>query len=234
MAIKIECSQCGFKNDLGRIFCTQCGQKLDMSRTAMADMQERREFEGGKILGKLIGWFLLLGVLACVGLALWPESSPVVLMEEVGFQQVPLKLVAVKKALAARQRVSVEFGEGEVNGYLLARAGVRNLTGLTVDFKPGVFELRARQYCYLPLTKVKWLAEARLPVSYGLTGAFEGGRFVVKSARFGHLPLIGPAIGPVKSFFARVFNDVIAEKDLVDSLTQVDLDSAKADLSFGK
>jgi hypothetical protein len=234
MAIKIECSQCGFKNDLGRVFCTQCGQKLDMNRTTMADMRERREFDAGKFIGRLVGWIVFLGVVTVLGMALWPVSQAGVLMDPDGFQQVPAKMSAVKKALAARQGVSVNFGEGEVNGYLVARAQSRKLAALTVNFKPGEFDLEARMDWRPPVTNLAWLARARLPLNCGMTATFEGERLVVKRAHLGHLPLIGPPLALVRDFFARIFNDVVAEKVLVQSLKRVTLDEAGIDMGFGK
>ncbi len=234
MAIKIECSQCGFKNDLGRVFCTQCSQKLDMTRTTMADMDNRREFEFGKLFGRLLGWGLFLGVVALLGLSLWPAPPAEVLMDPAGFHSVPDKMVAVKNALAARQGVSVNFGEGEVNGYLVARAKSRKLASLTVNFRPGEFDLEARLDWRPPVTNLAWLARVYVPLNCGMTVTFEEARLVVKRAHLGHLPLIGPALPPVQAFYARIFNDLMAEKVLVLSLKRVTCDEAGIDVGFGK
>jgi hypothetical protein len=234
MAIKIECSQCGFKNDLGRVFCEQCSQKLDMTRTAMVDMKNRREFEFGKFVGRSVGWVAFLSIAALLGLALWPVPPTSVLMDPAGLHQIPAKMGAVKKALAARKGVSVNFGEDEVNGYLVARARNRKLVSLTVDFKPGKFELEARMDWRPPVTNLTWLARARLPLNCRLTGAFEEGRFVVRRTHLGRLPMIGPAMAPVQDFFAGIFNDVVNEKVLVESLKRVTLDDSGVDVGFGK
>jgi hypothetical protein len=139
-----------------------------------------------------------------------------------------------RKAISARQKCSVVLAEGEINGYLAERAQSRKLVALTMDFKPGEFDLEARLKWVPAFTNLAWLADVKIPISCGLTGTFDEGALVVKRVYLGHLPLIGPATAPVRSFFARIFNDVIAEKTLVNSLTGVTFSDVKADVSFGK
>jgi hypothetical protein len=234
MAIKIECAQCGFRNDLGRVFCTQCGQKLDMNRTSMSDMKGRREFEIGKLLRTLVGWLVTLTVVVGLGLAFWPPVPAPLLFDQAGVQQVPSKMAAVKRTIAARRKGTLDFAEGEVNGYLAARAQSRKLAALTVDLKPGRFNLEAKFSWQPSLTNLPWLSDLKIPIHCGLTGGFVDGALVVKQARIGHLPLFGRAMAPVQSFFAKIFHDVIAEKSVVDALTQVSIDDVKVSVSVGK
>jgi hypothetical protein len=46
--------------------------------------------------------------------------------------------------------------------------------------------------------------------------------------------MIGPAMAPVQDFFAGIFNDVVNEKVLVESLKRVTLDDSGVDVGFGK
>ena len=234
MAIRIVCTQCGYRNDLGRVFCTQCGRKLDMTRTAMEDLRDRREFDVGKLVKNLLGGLLLAAVVAGVALGFWPATVPPLQIDKAGSVQVPFKTGAIKKAMAAKQKQNVEFTEAELNGYLAVRARSRKLKTLLVDLKPDAFELQTWVTLTTPFTNVTWLKEVQIPMSLGLNGSFEGGRLVVKRAQVGHLPLIGPAATPVRSYFAGIFSDVVAERLVVENLTDVSLSEAAVALRFGK
>ena len=234
MAIKIDCAACGFDNDLGRVFCTQCGQKLDMRRTSISDLQSRRELDFGKTLGRILLRTFAVAIVIVLALAFWPMPRAAIVLDQTGAPQVVLKTRAVKKALVAQRSVSVEFTETELNGYLAVRAKARDLRALTVDLKPGVFELQAWMTWHAPFTNIAWLAKAGLPLSCGLTGSFEGGKLAVTKGRVGHLPLVGPTAGMAVSLFGSVLNDVAGEKEVVGALTQATINEGKVELRFGK
>lgn len=234
MAIKIECGACGFANDLGRVFCTQCGQKLDMRRTSISDLQDRREFDWGRLLGKIVSRTVAIAIIAVLALAFWPIPRQDVALEKSGASQVLLKTRAVKTALVAKRSVSVEFTETELNSYLAERAKARNLTALTVDLQPGAFELRTWMTWHAPITNISWLVIAGIPVSCGLTGSFVDGKLVVQRGRVGHLPLVGPTSGLAAALFGNVLNDIVDEKDVAAALTGATLDEGKIELRFGK
>lgn len=234
MAIKIECSQCGFRNELGRIFCAQCGQKLELHATSASDLQERREFEFGRFFGRLAGIVLPVLVVVGLGLGLWPAAPLTPLSEASGAVQLPMKARALRSALVGNRRVTLEVTEGEVNGYLVARSRDRKLAALRMDFKPGQFDLAGAIVIRSPVTNVAWLASVRLPVTVDMRGRFEGGELVVGRSRVGHLPLIGPLKGVVTGFFAGAFSDIMREKQMFQTLTRVTLDDTKATLHFGR
>lgn len=237
MGIKIECSACGFRNDLGRVFCTQCGVKLDLKRTASSDLEERRDVRYGAIIGKIIGGLLTLGVLGGLGLGLWPVKLAVVQRDAAGGQQVVLKTRAVKKAIVAGQKASVDFTAMEINGYLAGRAGARGLKALAVDVRSGAMDVGA-WFTWRPgvATNLTWLPAkmTALPISLEMTMAFDNGQMRVTGGRVGHLPLIGPMAGICKGFFKDVFSDVVSEKQVVDALTEVVLEPDVAHVKFGK
>ncbi len=231
MAIKIQCSSCGFQNDLGRVFCGQCGQKLDLHDTSMDDLEERREFD----VGKWIRWGLSIVVLGSVavvaGLALWPAKPAPVYFEAAGARQVSVKLSAILKALSYNRDMRLDFQEAELNGFLAERARVRHLKTLTVDLKPGSFELCA-SLAWAPPTNVSFLAKIKIPVSMSLSGGFQGGVLIPGKARIGHLPLPGKAAVLSTGFFAGLFPDILAEKRMIDSLRTVAIDELRADLTL--
>lgn len=236
MAIKIECSSCGFRNDLGRVFCTQCGVKLDLKRTSQADLEDRRDVPYGRIIAKLVAWLLLIAVLGCIGLGFWAANSPAVQRDAAGAQQVVLKTRAVKKAITAGQRATVDFTEAEVNGFLAGRAEVRKLRALSVDIRPGAMDVGA-WFAWRPgvLANLSWFPRnLAAPVSVEMTMVFEDGEMRVLRGRVGHLPLIGPMQGTAKKFFKDIFSDVMAENQVVDALAEVAFDQDVAHMKFGK
>jgi hypothetical protein len=200
----------------------------------MSDLRERREFDVGKIVWQVVRWLAALVLVAIVGLAFWPAKPSPFQADQSGAVQVPLKTGAIKRALAARQKVSVEFTEAELNGYLAVRARHRKLNVLTVDLRPGAFRLEAWMTWSAPFTNVTWLKHAEVPLSVSLTGGFEQGNLVVKRAHVGHLPLMGGAVRPIQAYFSGLFSDVVAEKLVVDSLTQVTLQETAVELKLGK
>lgn len=237
MAIKIECTQCGFRNDLGRVFCTKCGVKLDLRRTAQSDLQERRELEIVPILGRIAGILLVVVPVALLALAFWPAKPPAVLLDSAGTQQVQMKTRAVKQALMARQKVGVEFSEGELNGYLANRASLRGFKKLTVDVTPGQFELMA-SLAWRPaaVSNVAWVVKNRVaaPITLTMKAGFTQGRLSVRGVKVGHLPLPGPAKSLVTGFFADLFKDVIAEKQVVESVSDAVFGQDKVSFKFGR
>jgi hypothetical protein len=237
MAIKIECSACGFRNDLGRVFCTQCGVKLDLKRTAPSDLNERREVRFGAMIGKMIGGLLTLGILGGLGLGFWPVKLPVVQRDASGGQQVVLKTRAVKKAIMAKQKASVDFTETEINGFLGGRAESRRFRALTVDIRSGAMDVGA-WFTWRPgiVTNLTWLPAGMgtVPVSLEMTVVFDNGQMRVTGGRVGHLPLVGPMQGIPQAFFKDVFSDVVAEKQVVDALAEVVLDQDVAHVKFGE
>lgn len=237
MAIKIECVQCGFRNDLGRVFCTNCGVKLDLKRTSQADLEERREIPWGRIIGKLVGGVLAVAVLGVLALAFWPMDIPVVQKDAAGGQQVVLKTRAVKKALMARQKATVDFSEAELNGFTAGRAEARKLKALVVDIQPGAIEVSAH-FSWRPgvVTNMTWLARKNVavPVSLAIKAGFADGQMAVTGGRLGHLPLVGPLTGIPKRFFGDVFSDIAAEKQVMDALADVVFDRDIARVKFGK
>lgn len=237
MAIKIECGQCGFRNDLGRVFCTKCGLKLDLQRTSHADLQERREIEYGAIFGRIAGFLFVLAPILLVGLALWPPNPLVVMTDGAGAQQVPMKTRAVKQALMARQKVAVEFTEAELNGFLAVRAQTRGLKKLAMDVNPGQFDLAA-SFAWRPAaaTNFAWVVKNKiaLPVTLTLSAGFAQGKLEVQGAKIGHLPLPGLTRSVVAGFFGGVFQDIVSEKQVVESLADGVVGPDRISLRFGR
>lgn len=232
MAIRIECSNCGHRNDLGRVFCVSCGQKLDLRSTSMGDLQERREVDYGKWIQPLLVGVVILAVAGIVGAILWPVPTPVVFFDDSGAVQVPIKARAVRAALSYNREIKITLTEAEINGFLAERAKSRKVGKLAMDLRTGTFDIYAG-FNWAPATNVAWLAKVRLPVSMDLRGGFQAGVLTVERARIGHLPLPGASRKVVLDYFGTLFADVVGEKRFVSSLKSVAIDESKADLVLG-
>lgn len=231
MAIKIQCTTCGFQNDLGRVFCAQCGQKLDLRDTSMEDLDDRREFDLRKWLRWGLSILVLLGLSGVIGLALWPMAPTPVYTEAVGARQVPVKLEAVLRALSYNKAITLDFEEGELNGFLAERAKVRHVKALTIDLKPGAFDLYV-SFNWRPITNLAFLAKMNLPISMSLTGGFKGGVFNPEKGRIGHLPLPGKTLALSMDYFSSLLSDILAEKRFIDALRTVAIEERRADLTL--
>lgn len=231
MAIKIQCSTCGFQNDLGRVFCAQCGQKLDLRDTSMEDLEERREFNYGKLFRWVISVAVLALVASLLGLALWAVKPMPVYMDAAGSRQVPIKLAAILRALSYNKPVTLDFQEGELNGFLAERAKVKHLKAMAIDLKPGTFDLYA-SFNWSPPTNLAFLAKIKIPISMSLKGGFQGGVFIPEKGQVGHLPLLGKSLKLSTDFFAGLLPDIVAEKRLIDALRTVAIEERQADLTL--
>lgn len=231
MAIKIECASCGFLNDLGRVFCSQCGQKLDLRDTSMESLEQRREIDWGGIIRWGVALVMLSVVVTVLGLALWPVKAAPVYFEAVGARQVPVKLSAVLRALSYNKAMTLDFQEGELNGFLAERAKVKRLKFLTIDLKPGSFNLHASMD-WTPVTNLAYLAEIKIPLSMTLKGSFQGGVFFPGTAQVGHLPLPGKSQEIATRFFASLLPDITNEKRIIDALRTVAIEELRADLTL--
>jgi len=232
MSIKIECSECGFQNVLGRVFCAQCGVKLDLKATSAQDLDVRQRFDVARLVRRLLALLAIVFIVGIVGSAFWPDTIPDVLVDKAGAVQIPIKAKAVRSAISFNRAVSLSLTEGELNGFLLERARSRGIPGLAIDLKPGAFDLYAVQG-WSPSTNVALLARLHVSFSMRLTGSFKNGVLLIEKVRIGHLRLPGFASDPIVGFFGGVFADITREKRVVSALKSAALEETKADLVLG-
>lgn len=232
MAIKVECSKCGYQNELGRVFCAHCGTKMDLRAMSAGELKDRREVDVAGMVRRILTPVVVILLLLVVALALWPDRGPDVRFDKAGAIQVPMKAKAVRAAISYNQSAKLDLSEGELNGFLEERGRTRKLDRLVIDLKPGVFNLYAVQ-SWGPSTNVTWLAGIRMPFSMTVRGSFRSGIMTLEGARVGHLPLPGFARGAIVRFFADIFSDITREQRLVSSLKKVAIEETKADLMLG-
>jgi hypothetical protein len=237
MAIKIECSKCGFRNDLGRVFCNQCGVKLDLKRTAQSDLEDRREVQYGPMIRKVIGGLLLMGIMSALALGFWPVKVAAVMIDRAGGLLVVEKTRAIKQALMAGRSAKIDFSEGELNGFVGGRAAARKVKGLAVDIQPGGMDVSA-WFSWSPsvITNLTFLPKhsVAVPVSLEMRVTFKDGKISMTSGRVGHLPLFGPLMRFPKQFFSGIYSDVVAEKQMIGSVQTITFDQDLVHVTFGK
>lgn len=232
MAIKIDCQICGFENDLGRVFCVHCGKKLEFSRTSLDELAERRQTDWTPVIKRIIGAVVFLVIVVVVAVAFWPLPPSDLQIDPSGVAQIPIKTRQMQDALRAHQSVKVTFNESELNGFLAARAKLRNVRQLVLDLKPGAFTMTAWDD-WVPVAAAPGLSNLAIRVSCEWTATLDKGGLVVKGGRFGHLPLPTPLAAFAASQFSVWFDDVLAQTGLVQSLKSVEIDDSKASLVFG-
>jgi hypothetical protein len=229
MAIHIECSNCGFQNELGRVFCSSCGQKLNLNDTAMTDLNARREVDFGKWIRFLVMGLLILSVGGLVGAILWPVKTPPVFFEAAGSVQIPIKAKAARTALSYNREIKIDLTEGELNGFLAERAKSRKVGKLAIDLKTGMFDLYTG-FDWSPPKAITWLAKVKISVSMDMRAGFQAGVLIVERCRIGHLPLPGSSRNVVIEYFSSLFGDIIGEKRVVSSLKTVAIEESKVTL----
>lgn len=229
MAIHIQCSNCGYQNDLGRVFCSSCGQKLNLQDTSMMDLNDRREVDYGKWIRGVLAGVLILGIGGLAGTILWPVKPPPVFFEVTGAVQIPIKAKAARTALSYNREIKIDLTEGELNGFLAERAKSRKAGKLVIDLKTGMFDLYAG-FDWVPTTNIAWLAKVKIPVSMDMRAGFQAGVLMIERGRIGHLPLPGSSKNVVIDYFAALFPDIIGEKRVVSFLKNVAIEDTKVTL----
>jgi len=211
------------------MFCSQCGVKLDLRNTASDDLKHRRVFDIAGLVRRILKAGLMILILGVAVLAFWPETIPEVEFDSAGVEQMPIKARAIYSALSLGRRASMNISEGEMNGFLAARARNKDLQRLVIDFTPGAFVLYAARD-WQPLAYVTTAVDIRIPFTVSLRGSFNAGVLMVEEVRYCHLILPGFAAGGVVNSFASVFADVLREHRIVSSLKSVVLEETKADV----
>ena len=232
MSIKIECKHCGEQNDLGRVFCVQCGKRLELTQTSLDELAERRTIDWGPIVKRIFGTVVLLAIVGVVGIAFWPQPPSTLPVDPAGVAQLPMKTRALQKALRAHQQTKVTLSEAELNGFLDARAKLRQVRQLTVALKPGVFTMAALDD-WAPAAQLAGLTGLVIRISCDWTASYDNGTLAIQSGRFGHLPLPNAAATYAASQFGGWFDDVLSQTGILKSLKSVTIDEGKADLVFG-
>jgi hypothetical protein len=136
-----------------------------------------------------------------------------------------------RQAVQNQEMVEGVITEAEVNGYL---AGVlkQNRDALrSKGFRLGIREINVAftPENFIVLVLANW---GPVSLSYEIKAvpSVKSGRFeaIIKEARWGHLPLPGPAVGWLSRRVARMFLRMETELAILNSLGRFDLENGRA------
>lgn len=196
----IKCAQCGFDNSLGRLYCVQCKARLNLGQITRESFLNSGKH--GNYRRKILQ-YILLAIIVCFVLALWPVRSDAVKISGYEFSRARNKLIQLQKGVAAGP---VEFSEKEVN--ILFNHLIQEIRRRP-DFKAGPVSIYAGQVIINPKTLTIYLNYRVGPwvlnpvtigpfwFTYKVAGRPEKGpdgiRFAALNGAIGHLPL--PVLG---------------------------------------
>ena len=120
----LNCTKCGFDNELGRIFCHQCGAKLDLDQIKPPSRGGKKIYRKGSMFSarraiRIVIDLLVVG--AVVGAIYLLAQVPAVRSMPTGpdvARPVSKKRVALETMIARHQAGSIDLGEVELNAYL--------------------------------------------------------------------------------------------------------------------
>lgn len=232
MTATITCRRCGYHNESGHVFCSRCGYRIQLSADVPVDYSWYPKPSVAARVGSVLRMLVMLAVLAGLGLLLWPVKPVGAVGSEEDAQRLEQKLQVLRAAAGAGRRAAQIVTEAEVNA-CMARAvagqgeGIRSPVGLRIrgvrmGFTPG------------HLTVVVLANWGVLPLSYELDCAPEAGpggfRANVRLARWGHLPLPGPAATWMAERVGRVFAGMAEERALLARLDRFEVGTGRVGL----
>lgn len=200
----IKCAQCGFDNTPGHLYCSQCKAKLNLEQITRESFLNSGKH--GDFRRQILPYLLLL-IIVCFALALWPVQTDTMKISGAEFGKARNKLAQLQKGVAASP---LEFSEKEVNillHYLLQESRRQP------DFKGRYFSISTSRVIINPKTLTIYLNYQSGPwalgpvsigpfrLTYKVIGRPEMGtdglRFSALSGAIGHLPLpfLGGKIG---------------------------------------
>jgi hypothetical protein len=239
----IQCTKCGFGNELGRIFCHQCGAKLEIDQLKPPTRRGGRSGTTGGF-GQLVWRVIQVALLALIvwGIVLLVQVPAVdaVKSTEIDFVSVSRKEATMQRMIDQRQEASVPLTEAEVNAFLdrltFEKAEGKGIKGapskLQIDFGPN-------EVTVIVIGRVKAgpALEKEFSLSYTGVPAVENGRFVFRpvAAAIGALP-IHPFVlensDIIQRYFAQLFGNLSEERRLLDSLSTILVNRERAVLEY--
>jgi len=230
-SVSIVCANCGFQNDLSRVFCLSCGHKLDLASIQAGDFQKVAKKGALKGFFRAIRILISLAFLAVVGLALWPSAPTGRMGRDTAalFDQASRKVDALQAAREAGRAAEESLTEIELNTYMVGLLRAAGQEGGQVRIKAVRFALQPGQ--------VVMHVEAGLgplPITYELTGrpVADGRAFTFESdrVRMGHLPVPAPADRPVEAQVGRIFSQLQAQRALLDRASEIKVEEGRLTL----
>jgi len=224
MKSTVLCDQCGKHNEASRLFCTSCGAKLDLSKVRI---KSSAGLSVGRMIARTIRLALFLGLLAVLGLLVWPTQPT----GAAGTQADGNVLYAKLRELDRAQRTGVTLRhivpENEINGYfsgLLAERATPGAGGGQLDTQDIRVSLAPGEVTVHITASLSFLT-----LTYEVTGqpmlSNRGFQFEPHRVTMGHLPLPGFIGDLVASRIAAVFANLEKEKSILEGLAFMEVDA---------
>lgn len=227
MSKKVPCGKCGVDNELTAVFCRSCGEKMDL-HAVQADHFEHGGALSKEAIMRLLKILVLVGLVASLGLLLWPSSSDGAKGTNAGAKSARGKVVAITDAGKKNVEMQAELSEAEINGYLAAivyqgkkrnqtiSVGKAEIASINVDLGQSTAEVT-----------VKGKLFGKVPVTYRVKGTPVVGpgsfQFNVKSGSVGHFPMIGPAAKFPAKQIEGALSGLRQERYVLDTASSMDL-----------
>lgn len=240
----LPCQNCGFDNELGRIFCHQCGTKLDLTQIkAPGHGGKKIRRKGQWSVRRLIKWVVDLVLLALLvwGIYLLCQVPVVRTIQhtERDRDSANNKKFELEQHINQKKPIQITFSEVEMNAMVRSfhftkpeGTGIRiEPTTLQVELGEGV----VTSIFVGKLSIGSFVKE--ISIRYTCAPIMEGGVMEFKpiSAAFGSLPIhpqILKSTGVVQGQFKSLYGSLTNEQRLLDQLTSIAIHAGQADLVY--
>ncbi|MBU1694688.1 MAG: zinc ribbon domain-containing protein [Verrucomicrobia bacterium] len=228
MTLKNLCPQCGIPNEPTRLFCGTCGARLNLGGRRWSVSAS-----GGRWLLRIVEILLLVAM----GLLLWPARPGGAPGGEAEAREFIGKMRILATAAERGGLIAEIVSEAEINAYLaelLKRTpALSRSEGMS---QLGIGEVNFRfQPDSITVTVVALWGPVRL--SYEVSGrpVWPEGRFGfdVRSARWGHLPLVGPAAHWMIRRLEVMFSGMERERNILDHIQRLDMGQGRVRVATG-
>lgn len=231
--MKIYCQNCDCPNDLGHLFCIKCGAKL-----VLEDVREEIETDGMIERTKSRFLYLLLAIVVIASMigvvALW-AYTPFKRDGAIAGNTDTID-VAISRLQAAAESSKTPFTneplkEVDINTWLAAACKRAQAKSLTVRMEPGC--CRMRMVFEAGPWKLFKTDKSFGPIAYSrdFTCGVTSNGLVFTSAKFGHLPMVGPLLKYAVSSVSDRFGDFSKERMIFSRVTSMTVDDGTATIA---
>lgn len=200
----IKCNECGHENQLGSIFCRECGVKLDVEKMR-PQVEKKSNFKIGDLIRNIVAIVVLLAVFGTLGLMFYPESGQMSELSKKDQVKTDLKFQSLLKKINGDQNMPAKYVFTPEEVTYIYNNKLTEESEETTGYAVKKIYISLDNYDNIVLIADSKFLDA-IPVSFGLTGNFDGNKLklAVASAKMGHLPIPGFLQGKIISKFTPV------------------------------
>ena len=224
MSMQVKCARCGTLNALNRVFCSKCGGKMDLSRITGGQGSD------APLIPRFLRLLVSVLILAIAGLMFWPVQPGGAPGSAADARAMTGTFLVFQQAIQNRTVVDQVVTEAQVNGYLAEILKQNSDAVNSEGFRLGIREINVAftREDFVVLVLANW---GPVSLSYEIKAvpSVKSGRFEVSvtGARWGHLPLPGPAADWISARVAGMFLRMEKELSVLNSLGRFDLGNGR-------